>query len=89
VPADSFSSYTDSPIAPASSCFAIVPSDTEELPRATKALYIGTGGTVVLRSLNGSEDVTFTNVPSGGILDVRTRAVRSTGTTAADIVGLA
>lgn len=89
MPADSFSNYTDSPIAPASSCFPIVPSDTAELPRATKALYVGTGGTVVLRSLNGAEDVTFTNVPSGGILDVRIRAVRSTGTTAADMVGLA
>ena len=89
MPSDSFSNYADSPFAPATSCFAIIPSDTAELPRATKALYVGTGGNVVLRCLNGDEDVTFVNVPNGGILDVRARAVRSTGTTAADIVGLA
>lgn len=89
MPVDSFSNYTDSPIAPASSCFAVVPSNTAELPKATKALYIGTGGNVVLRPLNGDEDVTFANVPSGGILDVRASAVRAAGTTASDIVGLA
>lgn len=89
MPIDDFSNFTDSPIAPASSCFAVAPSDTAELPKATKALYIGTGGHVVLRPLNGDQDVTFANVPSGGILDVRVSAVRAAGTTAADIVGLA
>jgi hypothetical protein len=86
---DGFSNYTDSPIAPASTCFAVTPSDSDELPAVTKALYVGTGGTVVLRPLNGGEDVVFRNVPDGGILDVRVRSVRSTGTTADDIVGLA
>lgn len=87
--ADSFSGYADSLTAPASNCFAIAPSDTVELTIVTKALYVGTGGDVVLRPVNGSADVTFRNVPDGGIIDVRTRAVRAAGTTAADIVGLA
>lgn len=87
--ADSFSGYADSLTAPASNCFAITPSDTAELAIVTKALYVGTGGDVVLRPVNGSADVTFRNVPDGGIIDVRTRAVRAFGTTAADIVGLA
>lgn len=89
MPNDSFSHYTDSPIAPAGTCFAVAPSDSADLPAVTKALYVGTGGTVVVRPLNGAEDVVFRNVPDGGILDVRVRAVRSTGTTAGDIVGLA
>ncbi|MFA7585210.1 MAG: hypothetical protein WCY11_03305 [Novosphingobium sp.] len=89
MPADSFSGYTDSPTAPASACFAIVPSDSLDLATVTKAIYVGTGGDVVLCPLNGTVDVTFRNVPDGGILDVRARAVRSSGTTAADIVGLA
>ena len=89
MPEDSFSGFSDSPIAPAADCFTVTPFDTAELPSVTKALYVGTGGDVVLRPLNGDGFVTFRNVPDGGILDVRVRAVRDTGTTAADLVGLA
>ena len=84
-----FENFADSPTAPALVCYAIVPSDTEALPHLTKALYIGEGGDVVLRSALGEADVTFANLPSGYILDVRARAVRATGTTASAIVGLA
>lgn len=84
-----FKDYADSAMAPALMCFAITPSDTEQLPQLTKALYIGEGGDVVLVSAIGETQVTFANVPSGYILDVRTRAVRAAGTTANAIVGLA
>jgi hypothetical protein len=86
---DLFSSAADSPIAPAERCFAVAPSDSEELPFATKAIYIGTAGDLTLRSVAGSEDVTFRNLADGSVLDVRVLAVRATGTTAADIVTLA
>jgi len=84
-----FDNFADNPIAPALSCFAVVADDETDLPAITKALYVGTGGDIVLRSARGEEDVTFRNVPSGYILDVRVRAVRSSGTSAADLVGLA
>lgn len=84
-----FYNYADSPTAPALLCYAITPSDSAELPHLTKALYIGEGGNVVLRSAQGDVDVTFANLPSGYILDVRAVAVRATGTTASAIVGLA
>ena len=86
---DPFASSADSPIAPAELCFPITPSDTAALQTATKALFVGTGGTVTLRSVRGTADVSFKNVPDGAVLDVRVSAVRATGTTAADIVGLA
>lgn len=89
MPEDNFSGFSDSPIAPAADCFAIAPSDSQELPTVTKAIYVGTGGDVVLRPVGGADFITFRNVPEGGILDIRARAVRSTGTTAADLVGLA
>lgn len=89
MPLDTFSGYTDSPMAPASRCFAIAPSDTAELAQVTKAIYVGTAGDVVLRSADSTQNVTFRNVPAGAILDVRVLAVKATGTTAADIVGLA
>lgn len=83
-----FEDFADNPTAPSLDCFAITPSDLLELPKVTKALYVGEGGNVVLRPLQGSEDVTFRNLPSGYILDVRVRAIRATGTTAASLVGL-
>ena len=89
MPLDTFSGYADSPMAPAGRCFAVTPSDTLDLPRVTKAVYVGTGRDVVLLPAEDAGAVTFRNVPAGAILDVRVRAVRATGTTAADIVGLA
>ena len=67
----------------------MTPSDADDLPMATKALYIGTGGDLTLRSVESPADVTFRNLPDAAIIDVRVRAVRATGTTAGDIVALA
>lgn len=89
MPRDTFQTSSDSLISPAQFCFAINPSDSAELERVTKAIYIGHGGEVTLRALDNVQDVTFRNVPSGAILDVRLSALRATGTTATDIVGLA
>lgn len=89
MPSSSFPPSVDSAMAPALECFAITPDDTAILPSLTKAIYVGTGGDIVLRSARGEADVTFRNIPSGYILDVRVAAIRATGTTADDIVGLA
>lgn len=86
---DPFASAVDSPIAPAQRCFAIAPSDQSELPQVTKAIYIGTAGDITLRMVDASADVTFANVPAGMILDLRVRAIKATGTTAGNLVGLA
>lgn len=81
--------HADSPISPATDCFAIAPSDSAELRRVTKAIYVGTGGDIVVRPLHAPADVTFRNLPAGGMIDVCAIAVRATGTTAADLVALA
>ncbi|MEL6540848.1 MAG: hypothetical protein AAFP79_15880 [Pseudomonadota bacterium] len=86
---DPFENALESVVAPATDCFSITPDDSEELQTATKALFIGVGGDVVIRSVAGETDVTFRNLPDGSVLDVRVRAVRSTGTTAGNLVGLA
>lgn len=86
---EDFSNFADSAIAPALLCFPVTPSDTQPLQQVTKALYIGEGGNVVLRSALGETDVTFINVPAGYTLDVRAIAVRAAGTTASAIIGLA
>ncbi|MFV0644518.1 MAG: hypothetical protein ACK5NN_08470 [Sphingomonadaceae bacterium] len=89
MPNDRYSDFRDSPIFPASRCFTLTPDDAAVLPLVTKAVYAGSGGDIVLRSLEGDADVVFRNVPAGAILDVRVTAIRATGTTASDLVGLA
>lgn len=42
-----------------------------------RAIYVGTGGTLVLADPNGGTDGTFTNVPSGFVLPVETTNVVS------------
>jgi hypothetical protein len=86
---DPFITSADSITAPARHVFAISPNNTQDLPTFTKAIYVGTGGDVVLRAIGSDADVTFVNVQGGSILDVRCRAIRAGGTTASDIVGLA
>ncbi|MFA5988471.1 MAG: hypothetical protein WC803_02555 [Sphingomonas sp.] len=86
---DDFNTLADSPAEPARRASAITPHDTDELAVLPKALYIGTGGALVVRAVDSAGDVTFKNLASGQILDVRAQYVRATGTTAADIVALA
>jgi vacuolar-type H+-ATPase subunit B/Vma2 len=79
---------SDSVFAPALRTIDVMPDDEKALPIAAKALYIGTGGDVVLRALGDSDFRTFKNLPSGSTLAVRVAAIKATGTTASDIVGL-
>lgn len=88
--ADLFASHAPGLDAPAQKAFAITPDDNADLALSTRALYTGKGGTLVCILLDDSAEVTFTSLPSGMILPVRVKRVKSTGTTAAmDLVGLA
>ena len=86
---DTFKLTSDSVMAPARAPFAITPHDSNGLPTIPKAIYIGTGGTLVLRGIDGTADATFVNLGDGQVLDVRASHVRATGTTAANLIGLA
>ena len=86
--ADQFSNSADQVSAPAMRAVAVTPHDTNALGDIPKALYIGTGGTLVARGVRDSGDVTFANLPDGSVLPFRASHVRATGTTAADIVAL-
>lgn len=86
---DRFDTYSASLTAPASVCFAITPDDAAALAEVTRAIYVGTGGNLAVRAADSASDVTFVNAPSGAILDIRVSHVRATGTTAANLVGLA
>lgn len=84
---DRFADMQASLSGPASSGFSIAPSDGDDLPEATRALYVGTGGHLSVRMLSG-ETLMLSNVLSGSFLPLRVTRVLSTGTTAAALVGL-
>lgn len=86
--ADPFKDTANSLSAPAADCFALNANDSADLPKATKAIYVGVGGDIRIRALDSDSDVTLQGVPSGSILPIRLRALRVTGTTAGNIIGL-
>jgi len=65
--------------------FAITKSDTTDLPRVTRQLYIGGAGDLAVVWADGSESVE--PVKAGDRLDWRIRRVKSTGTTATLVRG--
>lgn len=84
---DSFSSFPTTPVSPARSATAVVPSDTTTLPHVSRALYIGQGGDLAV-VMAGGEQATFEAVPSGSILPIRVSRVNATNTTANGVVSL-
>lgn len=64
---------------------AVTPSDATVIP-VTRALYIGTGGDLVVKMASDNQ-VTFTAV-AAGIFPIQVQMVLSTGTTASNIVAL-
>lgn len=73
---------------PSSDPFAVVLSDTVDITRVAKALYVGGAGNIALIAEDSNTTVTFSNVPSGFILPIRVRRILVTGTTATNILGL-
>lgn len=63
---------------------AITPSNSTQ--GNWKGLYIGTTGNVAVVTAGGTTTV-FTAVPAGGIIPLEVVQVRSTSTTASNIVG--
>lgn len=84
--ADPFVSFSDDPRAPSRAPYAITPSDNTALPLIPRGIYVGTGGDVTLRGVDGSGDVTYRNLPDASYIAVRAVYVRATGTTASNLV---
>jgi len=85
--ADEFANYTSGLDSPARQAFAIgTASYGTALAKTTRALWVGTGGTVVAE-MAGGNTVTFAGVQDGSILPLRVTAI-GTATTATGIVGL-
>lgn len=72
--------------APARSLAAVTPHDSNELAAGCKALHIGGAGTITLIAVDDSVAVQLT--VAQGILPIRAKVVKSTGTSATLIVAL-
>ncbi len=66
---------------------AVTKSDSTVYDPPFRALFIGTGGDVAIKSKKGTS-VTYKNLPDGSTLMVSGIQVLSTGTDASDIVAL-
>lgn len=76
---------------PAIDGVAITPSDNDELSVPVDAIYVGVNGDITLIPVNqsaGGTALLFKNCQQGTILPVTARQVKSTGTTATNLIGL-
>lgn len=85
--ADRFSDNAPSLTGPATHAFPVAPSDTASLADVTRALYCGIAGDIAAVMVSGAV-VTFSNVPAGTLLPLRTTRIASSGTTAGGLIGL-
>jgi hypothetical protein len=84
---DPFRRHETSLTSPAERAEAIHPSDSADLPQATRAIYVGGTGDLRVRMISG-DTVTLFNVQAGMSYPLRLRQVLATGTTATGLVGL-
>jgi hypothetical protein len=84
---DAYSSYTPGLTSPGTRAFAITPSNSEDLPHLTRAIYVGGTGDIAV-VMQGGDEVTFSSVFAGSLLPVRVKRVKVTGTTATLLIGI-
>jgi len=80
-----FKGWSNGLTSPLTDAIQITPSDSSDLPTATRALYVGTSGDLRVTMLSGSV-VTLTGAPVGWH-PLRVTRVWQTGTTAPAICG--
>jgi len=85
--ADNFASRASGLGAPARGGFAVTASDSVDLPRETRAVYVGSSGDLSVVLVDGST-VILAGLLAGSLVPVRATRVKATGTTATLLVGL-
>jgi hypothetical protein len=68
--------------------YAITPSDTVDLTKRPRGIWVGVAGDVAVRAKDNSTVVVFKNCPAGSTLPARTNRVMATNTTATNLVAL-
>ena len=84
--ADPFKDFTPGLESPASHLALVTPSDTADLPVASRALNVATTGSVTVTTVQG--DTATVTIAAGIPFPVRAARIWETGTTATGIVAL-
>lgn len=84
--ADAFANFTSGLESPALRVFDVTPSDTTDLEEVSRALNVGTSGTVRLTTVQGT--TATIQIAAGIAFPIRAERIWSTGTTATNIVAL-
>ncbi len=84
---DNFDSHLPGLASPASGAAAITPHDTNELTIYTRGIYVGGAGDIALTTVGG-DAVTFSGALAGTVLPIRAKIVKSTNTTATNLLAL-
>jgi len=82
---DGFANVQGGTDGPYTHAAAVTPSDTVDLVSVSRALYIGTAGTLIVITADG-DTVTFGAVTAGTLLPIRVSRVKVSG--ASNIVAL-
>lgn len=77
-------SFVDDPLQPPTHAVTVNPSDTDELPHVTKAIYVGSAGDVQVTTY-GYETVVFHNMQPGWY-PIKIRQIWSSNTHASNII---
>lgn len=86
--ADNFATAPTGLNSPPDSDFDITPDDDNDLPLATRGIYVGVTGDLTVTLVNSSSSRTYKNLAAGVIHPIRARRVHDTGTTVTFIIGL-
>ncbi len=79
---DTFKAYRETASGPYRNAVAVTPSDSDDLPAVTRALYVGTSGDVAVimaGAASSTETAAFKGVQIGTKLDLRVSRVLLTG----------
>lgn len=85
--ADRFSKYYAHLDDPAENGAAVTPSDTVDLPTASRFIWVGGAGNIALITVGG-DTITLNGCLAGTMLRVRASRILATGTTATNLVAL-
>lgn len=72
---------------PATNGASVTPNDNVNLSRLTRAIYVGGAGDLNV-DLEDGVTLLFVGIPAGSLLPLRARRIRSTSTTATNVVAL-
>ena len=82
--ADKFSTHASSITSPPTNIYTATPSDSSDLPDASRALNVAQSGMVRVTTVGGNTDTV--NVADGIVFPIRVKRIWATGTTASGIV---